>query len=49
MFLSSMSWGYLENKAEENDKATYLGSKNVKRNSDLWVSPTCMEKDVSFS
>ena len=49
MFSSSMSWGYLENKLEVIGRAIYIDSKNVKRNSELWVSPTRREEELSLS
>jgi hypothetical protein len=44
-----MSWGYLEKNVEENSKVTYIGNKNVKRSSELWVGPTCREEELSLS
>ena len=48
MFSSSMSWGYLKNKVEVNGRAIYIDSKNVKRNSELWISPTRREEELSL-
>jgi hypothetical protein len=44
-----MSRGYLENNVEENGKVIYIGNKNVKRSSELWVGPICREEELSLS